>query len=54
MDPDGRMIPVVEGDQGEGFKDLIDEYSEVKEHLENKSELRFWREQERLRSRKRI
>jgi len=24
MDADGRIIPIVEDDQGEGFKDLLD------------------------------
>ena len=29
MDADGRIIPLVEGDQGEGIKDPIDDYSEI-------------------------
>jgi len=32
MDPDGRVIPVVEGDQGEGFRDLLD-FDELPENL---------------------
>ena len=24
MTPDGHLIPIVEGDQGEGWKDIID------------------------------
>ena len=57
MDSNGNVIPIVEGDQGEGFKDIIDEleqqalvsYHEALENEINESDRRFWREQEKLR-----
>lgn len=41
MDADGRIIPIVEGDQGEGFKDEIDphETDEYREALKKQSQL---------------
>lgn len=45
MDSECRDIPIVEGDQGEGFKDPI----EVLENLEDKLQRKEWKRQERLR-----
>lgn len=40
MDADGRIIPVVEGDQGEGFKDEIDP-QEDPSYIERVKEIRL-------------
>ena len=33
-DADGRLIPLVEDDQGEGIKDFLDEYREASKTFE--------------------
>ena len=53
-DADGRMIPIVEGDQGEGFKDPLD-LDDVLKILKTQEEeawkllQRKWRKEEKLR-----
>ena len=34
MDADGRMIPLVEDDQGEGIKDFIDDFDVLRKYLQ--------------------
>ena len=38
MDADGRVIPYVDDDQGEGIKDFIDDPNEVFERLNKQTE----------------